>query len=80
MPSLRKFLLSSQIFKCDSPGHGKRLRSLRRDFALCSLGQAKALYPRLIARVRGDRVSELFHDRLSTEGRAIRVRVLRKRI
>ena len=34
---------------------------------------------RLIARRRGDRVSELFYDHLSTEGRAILLRILRNR-
>jgi len=64
----------------DIAGYGKRVKSLRRDFALCSLGRAKELSPRLTARRRGDRVSELFHDRLSTAGRALLLRVLRNRI
>ena len=64
----------------DIAGYGKRVKSLRRDFALCSLGRAKELSPRLTARRRGDRVSEWFHDRLSTAGRALLLRVLRNRI
>jgi hypothetical protein len=72
--------LQEQYAASDVAGYGKRLRSLRRDFALCSLGRARELSLRLIARRRGDRVSELFHDRLSTAGRAILLRVLRKRL
>jgi len=72
--------LQEQYAASDVAGYGARLRSLRRDFALCSLGRARELSPRLIARRRGDRVSELFHDRLSTAGRAILLRVLRERI
>lgn len=60
-------------------GYGGRLRELRRDFAHCSKARAVALLARLSARRRGDKVSELFHDILSTEGRAILLRVLRMR-
>lgn len=60
-------------------GFGGRLRELRRDFAHCSKARAVALLARLSTRKRGDRVSELFHDILSTEGRAILLRVLRMR-
>jgi hypothetical protein len=72
--------LFEQYAASDVAGYGKRLRSLRKDFALCSYGRARALLPRLAARRHGDRVSELFHDRLSTAGRAILLRVLRRRI
>jgi hypothetical protein len=71
--------LLEQYVASDVAGYGKRLRSLRKDFALCSLGRARELKPRLSARRRGDRVSELFHDRLSTAGRAILLRVLGNR-
>lgn len=63
----------------DVAGYGGRLRALRKDFALCSLARAIALRSRLATRLRGDRVSELFHDRLSTGGRAILLTVLRNR-
>ncbi len=72
--------LLEQYAESDVVGYGKRLRTLRKDFALCSLGKAKELALRLAARRRGDRVSELFHVRLSTAGRAILLRVLRQRI
>lgn len=60
----------------DVAGYGARLRALREHFAVCSLGRAKELTGRLAVRRRGDRLSELFHDRLSREGRAILLRVL----
>jgi hypothetical protein len=71
--------LLEQYRASDVAGYGKRLRELRRDFALCSLGRAKQLIPRLAVRKAGDRVSELFYDRLSAGGRAILMRVLRSR-
>lgn len=60
----------------DVAGYGARLRALREHFAVCSLGRAKELTARLSVRRRGDRLSELFHDRLSRDGRAILLRVL----
>ena len=60
----------------DVRGYGSRLRRLRRDFLYCSLLRAIQLRLRLSVRVRGDRLSELFHDRLSHGGRAILLRVL----
>lgn len=72
--------LQEQYAASDVAGYGKRLRSLRSDFARCSLGRAKELSLRLVTRRRGDRVSELFQDRLSTAGRAILLRVLRNRV
>jgi hypothetical protein len=63
----------------DVAGYGGRLRELRRAFALCSLGRAKALSTRLSVRKSGDKVAELFYDRLSAGGRAILLRVLRTR-
>ena len=75
---VRTFL--EQHTASDVVGYGKRMKSLRRDFAVCSLGRARELSPRLTARSRGDRVSELFHDRLSTAGRALLLRVLNNRI
>jgi len=60
----------------DVRGYGKRLRELRRDFLYCSLHRARELRTRLPVRKKGDRVSELFHDRLSHGGRAILLRVL----
>jgi hypothetical protein len=62
--------------KTDVRGYGKRLRQLRRDFLYCSLARALELRMRLPMRKRGDRLSELFHDRLSHGGRAILLRVL----
>ena len=60
----------------DVRGYGSRLRQLRRDFLYCSLHRALQLRMRLSLRKRGDRLSELFHDRLSHGGRAIFLRVL----
>jgi hypothetical protein len=57
-------------------GYGSRLRQLRRDFLYCSLHRALELRMRLSVRKRGDRLSELFHDRLSHGGRAVLLRVL----
>jgi hypothetical protein len=60
----------------DVRGYGSRLRGLRRDFLYCSLNRAGDLRMRFSARKRGDRLSELFYDRLSHGGRAILLRVL----
>jgi hypothetical protein len=71
--------LNEQYAASDVRGYGGRLRTLRRDFALCSLGRANVLKPRLTARIRGDKVSELFFDRLSDGGRNLLLRVLNGR-
>jgi hypothetical protein len=71
--------LNEQYGGNDVQGYGGRLRTLRRDFALCSLARVNLLKPRLAARTRGDRVSELFYDRLSGGGRALLLRVLQAR-
>jgi hypothetical protein len=71
--------LNEQYAASDVKGYGGRLRTLRRDFALCSLARVNALKPRLTVRSLGDRVSELFYDRLSGGGRALLVRVLNGR-
>jgi hypothetical protein len=63
----------------DVAGYGGRLRALREEFALCSVPRAKELHRRLSARLGGDRMSELFYDHLSREGRAILLRVLKAR-
>jgi hypothetical protein len=63
----------------DVAGYGGRYRRLRMDFAKCSLPRAKQLAVRLAVRKKGDRVSELFHTRLSTEGRALLLKILRER-
>jgi hypothetical protein len=60
----------------DVRGYGGRLRRLRREFLHCSKLRAFTLKNRLSVRTRGDRLSELFHDRLSHGGRALLVRVL----
>ena len=60
----------------DVRGYGSRLRQLRRGFLYFSLHRAVELRMRLSVRKRGDRLSELFHDRLSHGGRAILLRVL----
>jgi hypothetical protein len=63
----------------DIAGYGGRYRRLRIDFAKCSLPRAKELAVRLTVRKKGDRVSELFHTRLSTHGRALLLKILRER-
>ena len=60
----------------DVRGYGGRLRRLRREFLHCSKLRAFTLKNRLSGRTKGDRLSELFHDRLSHAGRALLVRVL----
>jgi hypothetical protein len=69
-------LLMEHFASSDVVGYGRRLRQLRRDFLYCSKPRASQLRGRLTARRRGDRVSELFYDRLSHGGRAILLRVL----
>jgi len=69
-------LLMEHFGSSDVIGYGRRLRELRRDFLYCSKPRALELRGRLTARRRGDRVSELFYDRLSHGGRAILLRVL----
>jgi hypothetical protein len=69
-------LLTENYARSDVMGYGGRLRRLRRDFLYCSKPRAAQLRGRLVARRAGDRVSELFHDRLSHGGRAILLRVL----
>jgi hypothetical protein len=63
----------------DVAGYGARFRQLRMDFAKCSLPRARELAMRLAARKAGDRVSELFYDRLSRQGCAILLKVLQGR-
>jgi hypothetical protein len=60
----------------DVRGYGSRLRRLRRDFLYCSAHRALVLRTRLSLPKLGDRLSELFHDRLSHGGRAFLLRVL----
>lgn len=72
-------MLQEHYDASDVAGYGARLKALRREFALCSLGRARELSARLATRRRGDRLSELFHDRLSTAGRALLLKVLRDR-
>lgn len=60
----------------DVRGYGARLRSLRRDFLYCSHKRAMELKSRLSKRTKGDQVSELFYDRMSSGGRALLLRVL----
>jgi hypothetical protein len=62
--------LKENYSPADVKGYGGRLRRLRRDFLYCSKLRAFTLKNRLSARTRGDRLSELFHDRLSHGGRA----------
>jgi hypothetical protein len=63
----------------DVRGYGSRMRRLRLEFAKCSLARAKQLSIRLAVRKRGDRVSELFYDRLAGYERAILLKVLNGR-
>jgi hypothetical protein len=69
-------VLMENFASSDVIGYGGRLRRLRRDFLYCSKPRAAQLRGRLNARRRGDRVSELFYDRLSHGGRAVLLRVL----
>jgi hypothetical protein len=56
-----------------------RIIELRNNFARCSAAKAKELYLRLVARKKGDRISELFYGRLSTAGRNLLLIVLKSR-
>ena len=68
--------LKENYSPADVKGYGGRLRRLRRDFLYCSKLRAFTLKNRLSVRTRGDRLSEMFHDRLSHGGRALLLRVL----
>jgi hypothetical protein len=60
-------------------GYSGRIKRLRREFAKCSQGRARELAIRFAGRKKGDRLSELFHDRLATYERNILLAVLRSR-
>jgi hypothetical protein len=64
----------------DVAGYRARLVYLRANFALCPLGRATEFRVRLGSRQKGDRLSELFYDHLSTGGRALLLRVLDDRL
>jgi hypothetical protein len=68
--------LKENYSPADVKGYGGRLRRLRRDFLYCSKLRTFTLKNRLSVRTGGDRLSELFHDRLSHGGRALLLRVL----
>jgi hypothetical protein len=68
--------LKENYSPADVKGYGGRLRRLRHDFVSCSKLRAFTLKNRLSVRTTGDRLSELFHDRLSHGGRALLLRVL----
>ena len=68
--------LKEKYSPADVKGYGGRLRRLRRDFLYCSKLRAFTLKNRFSVRIKGDRLSELFHDRLSHGGRALLLRVL----
>lgn len=72
--------LEEKYSASDVSGYGKRLRTLRTDFLRCTGTRAKELERRLNGRQKGDHLSELFHDRLSTTGRALLLRVLHIRL
>jgi hypothetical protein len=63
----------------DVRGYKGRMKRLRMDFAKCSLARARRLALRFASRIRSDRVSELFHDRLATYERNILLKVLQDR-
>jgi hypothetical protein len=73
-------LLLEQFSARDVAGYGGRIRALRRDFALCSPERANELYRRLSVKQPADRLSKLFYERLSHQGCAILVRVLKLRV
>jgi hypothetical protein len=61
-------------------GYRDRLIYLRVNFVECPLGQAQTFRRRLGSRQTGDKLSELFYDRLSPGGRALLLRVLDDRL
>jgi hypothetical protein len=69
-------MLNENYSASDVKGYAGRFLRLRREFLHCSKLRAFTLQNRLSVRTRGDRLSELFHDRLSHGGRALLLRVL----
>jgi hypothetical protein len=72
-------LLAPRYAEDDVAGYGGRVRKLEKVFQTTDPSQAKTLIPRLQARMRGDKVSTLFHDHLSTKTRDNLVGILRSR-
>jgi hypothetical protein len=72
-------LLAPRYAANDVAGYGGRARKLEKLFNTVEPAQAKTLLPRFQSRMRGDRVSVLFHDHLSTTTRNNLVGILMSR-
>lgn len=73
-------LLQPRYAADDVAGFGARARKLEQVVRSASVGQAIPLFPRLLTRRIGDKVSVLFHDHLSTATRTKVLRILQDRM
>ena len=72
-------LLGRRYAKNDVAGYGGRVRELDSVFRHLSKGKALGLYPRLMVRIPGDKISMSFHDHLSTITRMNMLAIVRSR-
>jgi len=73
-------LLQPRYAADDVVGFGGRARKLEEVFRSASMGQALALFPRLVGRLPQDKVSIYFHDHLSTPTRTKLRQILQNRM
>jgi hypothetical protein len=73
-------LLQPRYAADDVVGFGARARKLEEVFRSVSMGQALALFPRLVGRLPKDKVSVYFHDHLSTPTRTKLRQILQDRM
>jgi hypothetical protein len=73
-------LLGRRYAKDDVAGYGGRVRELEDVFRHLSKGKAIVLYPRLVVRTPGDKISMYFHDHLSTITRMKMLTIVRGRM
>ena len=73
-------LLQPRYAADDVVGFGARARKLEEVFRSASMGQALALFPRLVGRLPQDEVSMYFHDHLSTPTRTKLRQILQDRM
>lgn len=72
-------LLGRRYAKNDVAGFGGSVRELETVFRHLSKGKAIGLYPRLVGRIFGDKISVSFHDILSTATRMKMLEIVRSR-
>jgi hypothetical protein len=73
-------LLQPRYAADDVAGFGARARKLEEVFRSARTAEALPLYPRLVARKPGDKVSMYFHDHLSTPTRTKLLQILQNRM